>query len=108
MKYFSEKLKKLYDTEEALKKAEELVLKAEAEKLAKEKLLKETRATRAKNVEAAIKKADEARELADKLLSDFVKDYGSFHYSYTTEKPKATDSVTNDFLKQVFSFLGEI
>ena len=70
--------------------------------------LEETRANRAKEVETAIKVADEARETANKLLNNFVKDYGSFHYSYTTEKPKTTDSVTNDFLKQVFSFLGEI
>ena len=35
MKYYSEKLKKLFDTQEALKKAEDIVLKAEAEKLAK-------------------------------------------------------------------------
>lgn len=108
MKYYSEKLKKLFDTQETLKKAEDVVLKAEAEKLAKEKALKETRANRAKEVETAIKIADEARETANKLLNNFVKDYGSFHYSYTTEKPKTTDSVTNDFLKQVFSFLGEI
>ena len=82
MKYYSEKLQKLFDNEEALTAAEE---KAEADRLAAEekaKQLKETREARAKEVEDAFKAAAEAREAATKLLADFTKDYGSFHYTF--------------------------
>jgi len=44
------------------------------------------------------------------LLNDFVRDYGSFHTSFSNVKTpdeKTQDTVVNDFIKQVFSFLGE-
>lgn len=109
MKFYSQKLRKIYDTEADLKKAEALVEKAEAEKLAKEKLKKEARATRAKEVEIALEQAAAARKKADELMNAFVKDYGYFHYSYKTEDKPATTatSFVDDFVKQVFSFLGE-
>ena len=71
MKYYSETLKKLYDTEKDLVQAEGEAKKAELEKLRKEREAKEARATRAKEVEEAIKAADAARVKANQLLSDF-------------------------------------
>ena len=110
MKYYSEKTRKLYNTEAELIKAESLLAKLEAEKVAKEKAAKEQRAARAKAVEEALKEANLAKAKATKLLNDFVQDYGSFHTSFSNVKTpdeKTQDSVVNDFIKQVFSFLGE-
>ena len=74
MKYYSEKLKKLFDDTESLEKAE----KEQEEKYALELKKKEERATRAKEV-------DDAYKNYLKLLRAFVKDYGSYHFSYTNE-----------------------
>lgn len=68
MKYYSEKLKKLFDSTEDLESAE----KEYAEKEAKELKLREVRKTRAQEVEEAYKNYK-------KLLDDFIKDYGSYH-----------------------------
>lgn len=75
MKYYSEVTKKVYDTPEALNEAEEVVVKEYKEK---EKKLTE-RAERAKEVENAFMEAQAARKKADDLLSEFCRDYGSFH-----------------------------
>jgi len=68
MKYYSEKTQKLYNSEEALIKAEAALNKAQEEEKAK----KEVRAKRAKEVQ-------EAFDNYKKLLKDFIKDYGYFH-----------------------------
>jgi len=68
MKYYSEKTQKLYNSEEELTKAENALVKVEAEEKAK----KEARGKRAKEVV-------EAYENYEKLLKDFLKDYGNFH-----------------------------
>ena len=81
MKYFSETLNELFDSEEALieaeKEAEDQKKKAELE--AKER--KEQRQARAKEVEDAYQIASDAKKKADELLNAFVKDYNSFHMS---------------------------
>lgn len=74
MKYYSEKLNTLYDNVELLQDAE----KQFDEKHALELKQKEERATRAKEVEDAYKNYL-------KLLRAFVKDYGSYHFSYTND-----------------------
>lgn len=75
MKYYSDKLDKLFDTKDSLIAAEK---KAEEEKIAKEqkeKELKETRDARWKEVEDALKVAREAynkyRELNRKFWDDY-------------------------------------
>ena len=68
MKYYSETLNKVFDTEDELKTAEEEQEKKYAVQLKK----KEERAERAKEVEKAYK---EYR----KLLNAFIKDYGYYH-----------------------------
>lgn len=72
MRYYSDTLKKLFETEEELKKAE---VEFE-EKHALELKQKEERANRAKEVEEAYKKYLDLR-------SKFVKDYGSYHMTIT-------------------------
>lgn len=83
MKYYSEKLNKLYDNKDELIAAEEKVAAAEAEKAAKEKELKEKRAARAKEVQEAFEKVKEANTEATKKLNDFIEDYGSYHCSFS-------------------------
>ena len=67
MKFYSELTKELYDSEKELKEAEIEVTKQKAD-----------RAERAKEVTEALKAATEASKKAEKLLQDFVRDYGSF------------------------------
>ena len=77
MKYYSELTKKLYDSKEELVKAEVEVTKAKSE-----------RAERAKEVENALKEAREAQKKANELLSQFVKDFGSFKTTFKDEDVK--------------------
>lgn len=79
MKYYSEELKKLFDNEDELTKAENKAKEVALAKEKKEKALREERATRAKEVEDAFKAARDAEKKANELLNEFVKDYGSFH-----------------------------
>lgn len=72
MKYFSEKLKKVYDTVEDLETAE----KEFDEKHEKELALKEERKQRAQEVEDAYKKYLDLR-------ANFIKDYKSYHMTLT-------------------------
>ena len=72
MRYYSDTLKKLFETEEELKKAEVEFEEKHALELKK----KEERAHRAKEVEEAYKKYLDLR-------SKFVKDYGSYHMTIT-------------------------
>ena len=85
MKYLSEVNGKIYDSEAELLKAEKEIADRKA-KEAEEKAKKEaTRKERAEEVEKAIQELAEADERANKLIREFVKDYGSFHYSISTK-----------------------
>lgn len=79
MKYYSEELKKLFNTQEELTEAENKAKEVALAKEEKEKTLREERATRAKEVEEAFKAARDAEKKANKLMNTFLKDYGSFH-----------------------------
>jgi hypothetical protein len=79
MKFYSEQLKKLFDTPEELLAAEEKVNAAKRAEEEKKAQLKAQREQRAKEVEDAFKIAAEAQKKANELLNAFVKDYGSFH-----------------------------
>lgn len=93
MKYYSELTKKIYDCEGDLIADEESVVKAKQEKDAKAKQLKEERASRAKAVEDAYKLANEKQAEADKLMREFIKDYGSFHTTVKDVKPSFTSLI---------------
>lgn len=87
MKYFSETLNKMFDTKGECLEAEDKHLKALAAKEAKEKELAEQRATRAKEVEDAYRAAAAAKCEYDRLLREFLKDYGSFHATFKNIDP---------------------
>lgn len=91
MKYYSEILKNLYDSKEDLIKAETEATKAKAD-----------RAERAKEVTEAIKEANKAQKKANALLSEFVKDYGSFK---TTIKDEDVDVKSSSFFDILDRFL---
>ena len=85
MKYYSEALKRIFDTQEELVAEEE---KVEAARLAKEKELneyKEARAAKAKEVEDAYAAATEATKAYRKVLQEFNTQYGAFHMSINTK-----------------------
>lgn len=90
MKYYSELTKKIYDCESDLIADEESLVKAKEEKEAKAKQLKEERANRAKAVEEAYKIAHEKYAEANKLMDEFLKDYGSFHTTVKDVQPTFT------------------
>lgn len=75
MKYYSEKTRGFYETEEELKAAE----KAKDEEILAEKEKRNARAKRAKEVE-------EAYLNYQKLLKEFIKDYGSYHMSIKDDR----------------------
>lgn len=81
MKYYSEVLKKCYDSVEALEKAELEVKKKDEEKAKKDA----EKSKRAKEVEEAFKTANAAYKKAEELLSDYLKDYKTFHTTYSSE-----------------------
>lgn len=96
MKYYSELTKKVYDTPELLEEAEKVVLEANKEK---EKKLAE-RAERAKAVENAFVEVKAARKKADDLLSEFCRDYGSFHT--TIKEPTNALNWVDDWFNSYF------
>lgn len=73
MKYYSEKTNKLYDNADDLKSAEKDFDKRQAA----EKEKRDMRTKRAKEVENAYKAYTQ-------LLNDFIKDYGSYHTTITS------------------------
>lgn len=117
MKYYSEVTRKIYDTKDELKMAEEkeAAAKAErekaiAEKREKEKKLTSEREARAKEVTDAYNALDDVRKKwadeykkaqqnAEKLMKDFIKDYGSFHYSIHSDAFRTIDPLFSWFFR---------
>jgi len=108
MKYYSEKVKKLFDSEKELETAEK---EFDAKELEEKKKL-EAKKARATEVEDAYKHSIEVRKEAQKLIDEadnayydlrdaFVKDYGSFHMTYkdSSEKPVTLSSFFDIFDK---------
>ena len=92
---YSEILKKEFDTVEACEKAE-AEYKAEQEKINEEKkVMKEKRAARAKEIDEAFKEIRVAQDKYNNLVKKFIKDYGSYHSTYTS----------NDDIPDVFELL---
>lgn len=97
MKFYSDVTKKMYDTEIECRKAESAFNKALKEKEDAERRKSEERKARAQKVEEARAEMAKAREKYDKLLADFCKDYGSYHYSITTP------TSLSEYLSTIFS-----
>ena len=87
MKYYSEITNRTYNTEKECIEAEQAIIKAREEKKAKEEKLSKERAERAKIVDekriAYVKALEDYREEVQKI----VKDYGSYHMSYSSKSP---------------------
>lgn len=83
MKYYSEELKKLFDSEKELTDAEAAAKKAAEEAKAKKEALTKERKDRAAEIEALIKERKELNKKISDRLGAFTKDYGSFHTSYS-------------------------
>lgn len=93
MKFYSDKTRELYESEELLSKAEKEFDAAAAEK----KALKSKRAERAKEVEEAFNDAAAARKKADELLEKFLKDYDTFHTTVKEPISSIFDDIFNKF-----------
>ena len=83
MKYYSEDLKKLFDSEKELTEAEVAAKKAADEAKAKKEALTKERKTRAEEIEALLKERKALDKKIHTALAAFTKDYGSFHTSYS-------------------------
>ena len=71
MKFYSEMLKKFYDTQSDCETAEKQAIEAKEKAEIKAKALVEQRASRAKEVENAYKNLLDARKAYNKILNDF-------------------------------------
>lgn len=83
MKYFSEKLNRLFDSVDECAKAESAHEEALRKQEETKKKLADERAARAKEVEEALQAFYEARKVYTEKLKAFTEDYGAWHYSFT-------------------------
>ena len=100
MRIFSEKTNKEYATVEECQKAEkdfDTQKKVQEEKKAK---LAENRKARAKEVEDAFQAIKDAEKKYVRLRNDFVKDYGSFHMTFSN-----SDLDSDELFDTIFRFL---
>ena len=86
---------KLYSTKEEAEKAELALEEAKA----KEAKLSEERKARAKEIDEARAAVVEAEKRYNKLVNAFVKDYGSYHFSYTSTEPDIVDGLFDSFFR---------
>lgn len=110
MKYYSEKTKKLYDTEKEILNAEKsfdeeelkkrATLEAEKARLAK---IKENRAERAKEIDELLKQRKNIDDEIDKKIKAFIRDYGSYHRSFTL-----SDVVDDSFVRNFESYIKNL
>lgn len=89
MKFYSENLDKLFDTEEALKQAEAALENKEQEKK-----------RRTQELDAARQAAKGAEKKYAELLSRYCKDYGQYAYS------SSGDEIGSDALARLLEQLG--
>ena len=100
MKFYSENLKKFFDTEkECLAAEEESKRKAEVEAKKKEELAN-ARKERAKAIDEAREVMIKAEKDYNKLVREFIKDYGSYHFSYSSND--VDDDELNDLFDSLF------
>ena len=99
MKYVSEITKKAYDTEKECLEAEKIFQEKQEKALVEKKKKDAERTSRAKEVEDAYKAAVEANKAYREILNQFVRDYGSFHMTYS-----GTSNLIDDVFNSVFRF----
>lgn len=91
IRYYSDELKRFFNTAEECEKAEAALLKQRKEEEERKAKMASERATRAKEVEDALNKLNEAKKNYDEKLRAFCQDYGSWHYTFTSDKPDLSD-----------------
>lgn len=102
MKYYSEKLSKLYDSEEELREAEK---KADEAKN-KEAAMRKERAEAAKLVEEKYKEKVKAENEYLDTLNNFCKRYGTYHKTYTSEDiPRSNAALASSLVDVINSFI---
>lgn len=106
--YYSEVLKRQFNTEEECLAAEKLYQEKVLAKQAAEDKAKEEKATRAKEIEKAYKEFKDAEKAyvessnrLNKLRNAFVKDYGKFHMTVSEETPliEVFEDLINHFFR---------
>lgn len=114
MKYYSEKLQKVFDTAEACQRAEfeakeaenkEKIRRERAEREAREKKEKMAaeRKIRAAEVEEARKAMVAAQKKYQEVLEAFIKSYGTYHCSLTGDDAKAAAPTLFDIFHPFFN-----
>lgn len=98
MKFYSDKTKKLYDSVEQLETAETEYDRAHAAEIAKQK----ERKARAEEINKARKDAINAQKHYNELVNKFIKDYGSYHATYTDDDE--TFLTASDLINKLFGF----
>ena len=91
MKDYSDVTKKLYDSEKECKEAEELLIKAKAEEEAQKLEKTKARKARAEAIDQSYEKLQEAQKEYSKLVAEFVRDYGSYHKTYSHRDDDSLD-----------------
>ena len=104
MKYFSEKLNKVFESEKECVEAENKFELAKQEKEEKEKRLTQERKERAHEIEEQYKKIMDDRKEYRKMVDDFIRDYGSFHCTFKSSEPVFSDMDFFDLLKYAFTW----
>ena len=74
------------------------------EKAEKEKQLAETRKERAREIEEQYKKIMDDRKEYQRMINDFVQDYGGFHCTFKSNEPIFSDMDFFDLLKYAFTW----
>lgn len=87
MKYYSETLNKVFDSEEACQEAESQHEQKLAAQQARKEALASERSARAKEVETAYRAAADAGRAYNEVLGRFLKDYGSYHATFKDIDP---------------------
>lgn len=100
MKYYSDVTKEVYDTQEALVKAEDAEVQKQAEAEQKAKQRKE----RAKEVEDAFKAVLDAQAHYTELKNKFIEDYEGFHMTVRHKSPVKWAADFSDLLDFFFGF----
>lgn len=93
MKYYSDKTKALYESVEQLQKAEAAYDKEQEAALAKQR----DRKNRAEEIKKAREVLRDAQKNYQDLLNKFVKDYGSYHETYSKESDSLEQILLNLF-----------
>lgn len=97
MKFYSDLTKKLYDSAEACKKAEDEQKKALEEQQTKAKVEQEEKKAMAQEITKAFEEMRTAQKKYDELRSEFIKRWGYYHVSYSDASMKTPFSIFEDF-----------